>query len=48
MGMRSQVDRVHLVRSLILYPHIDDILGEHVTLEQVGVIVLECVQGFRQ
>ncbi len=46
--MRTQLDRVYFIFSFVLYPHVNEIAGENVTLEQEVVVFGQGGQGFLQ
>src|SRR5499426_4281245 len=44
VGMRAQPDGIDLVLPLVLDPRLDEIRGEHVALEEEGVVLLQVVE----
>ena len=46
VGMRSQFDVVDFVIRFIFDPGVDDVLGEHVALQQEGMIFDQSRQSF--
>src|SRR5580658_10631750 len=48
VGMRPQCHRIHFVLALVRNVHVDQVLGEHATLEEELVVDFECVEHLGQ